>query len=135
VLCAALWPDRADENCPQSFRETAAQLVQGFVFAAEERFVVDLCHPYSRASSLPCASPTVSSTHQPRSPQLPALPAARLYRRFLQLGCFHRAVLPVGHLADAVVASQPIEERVKLMGETLLIVGSRAEESTFPYRF
>jgi hypothetical protein len=41
----------------------------------------------------------------------------------------------VGHLADSVVGSLSIEERVKLVGETLLIVGSRAEESTFPYGF
>jgi hypothetical protein len=51
------------------------------------------------------------------------------------MGCFHRAALSIGHLADAAVGSQPIGERVKLMGETLLIVGSRAEESTLPYGF
>jgi len=41
----------------------------------------------------------------------------------------------VRYLADAVVGSLPIEERANLVGETLLIVGSRAEESTFPYGF
>jgi len=41
----------------------------------------------------------------------------------------------VRYLADAVVGSLPIEERVDLVGETLLIVGSKAEESTFPYGF
>jgi hypothetical protein len=41
----------------------------------------------------------------------------------------------VGHLADTVVGSLSIQERVDLVGETLLIVGSRAEESTFPYGF
>jgi hypothetical protein len=41
----------------------------------------------------------------------------------------------VGHLVDTVVGSLSIEERVGLLGETLLIVGSRAEESTFPYGF
>lgn len=41
----------------------------------------------------------------------------------------------VRHLETAVVGSLPIEERVGLTGETLLIVGSRAEESTFPYGF
>jgi putative DNA methylase len=46
VLCAALWPDPADEDCPPSFRETAAQLMQEFAFtAANERSVADLCHP------------------------------------------------------------------------------------------
>jgi putative DNA methylase len=45
VLCAALWPDPADEDCPPSFRETAAQLMQEFAFtAANERSVADLCH-------------------------------------------------------------------------------------------
>jgi hypothetical protein len=30
VLCAALWPDPADEHCPQSFRETAScKIAQG----------------------------------------------------------------------------------------------------------
>lgn len=38
----------------------------------------------------------------------------------------------VRHLADAVVGSLPIEERVNLVSETLLIVGGRAEESTLP---
>jgi putative DNA methylase len=48
VLCAALWPDPADEHCPQSFRETAARLMHKFAFtAAEERSVADLCHPYT----------------------------------------------------------------------------------------
>ena len=41
----------------------------------------------------------------------------------------------IGHLSDGVVGSLPIEERVGLVGETLLVVGSRAEESTFPYGF
>ena len=41
----------------------------------------------------------------------------------------------VRHLGKAVVGSLPIEERVTLVGTTLLVVGSRAEESTFPYGF
>ena len=46
VLCAALWPDPADENCPPSFREAATRLMQEFAFtAANERSVADLCHP------------------------------------------------------------------------------------------
>lgn len=53
--------------------------------------------------------------------------------------CYRRDVAAgsalVGYLADAVVGSLSIEERVGLVGETLLIVGSRAEESTFPYGF
>ncbi len=53
--------------------------------------------------------------------------------------CYRRDVSAGGalvrHLEEAVVGSLPIEERVGLVGETLLIVGSRAEESTFPYGF
>jgi hypothetical protein len=41
----------------------------------------------------------------------------------------------VGYLADTVVGSLSIGERMGLVGETLLVVGSRAEESTFPYDF
>ncbi|MFC2037215.1 hypothetical protein ACFLYD_04480 [Chloroflexota bacterium] len=41
----------------------------------------------------------------------------------------------VGRLETAVVGSLSIEERINLMGQTLLVVGSRAEESTFPYGF
>ena len=53
--------------------------------------------------------------------------------------CYRRDVTVgsalVRHQDDAVVGSLSIEERVNLGGETLLIVGSRAEESTFPYGF
>src|SRR5262245_18749841 len=30
VICAALWPDPVDENCPQTFRDRAAELITGF---------------------------------------------------------------------------------------------------------
>ncbi|MDX1522149.1 MAG: DUF1156 domain-containing protein, partial [Anaerolineae bacterium] len=30
VICAALWPDPADENCPQAFREAVATALTGF---------------------------------------------------------------------------------------------------------
>ena len=53
--------------------------------------------------------------------------------------CYRRDVSAgsalVWHLEETVVGSLSIEERVNLVGETLLIVGSRAEESTFPYGF
>ena len=52
------------------------------------------------------------------------------YRRDVSAG----SVL-VQHLADAVVGSLSIAERMGLVGETMLIVGNRAEESTFPYGF
>ena len=34
VICAALWPDPADENCPQAFREAAAALITAFASKA-----------------------------------------------------------------------------------------------------
>jgi hypothetical protein len=30
VICAALWPDPVDENCPQSFRDLAAEYITNF---------------------------------------------------------------------------------------------------------
>jgi|SRR6185437_9806012 len=41
----------------------------------------------------------------------------------------------VRHLADEVVQSMEIPTRSALGGETLVIVGSRSESSTFPYGF
>lgn len=35
VICAALWPDPADENCPQAFREAAARHIMGFAQRAD----------------------------------------------------------------------------------------------------
>jgi len=59
--------------------------------------------------------------------------------RLRVLFCYRRDVEAgsalVRHLEKAVVGSLPIQERVSLTGETLLIIGSRAEESTFPYGF
>jgi putative DNA methylase len=34
VICAALWPDPADTNCPQSFRDEAARLINEFAAKA-----------------------------------------------------------------------------------------------------
>jgi hypothetical protein len=41
----------------------------------------------------------------------------------------------MGHLAATVVGSLSIPERRDLAGETLVIVGSRAERDTFPYGY
>ncbi len=30
VICASLWPDPADEYCPQAFRDAAARLISAF---------------------------------------------------------------------------------------------------------
>ena len=35
VICAALWPDPADENCPQAFRDTAARVINEFAKKAD----------------------------------------------------------------------------------------------------
>ena len=58
----------------------------------------------------------------------------------LRVVFFYRRDASVGsalvqHLADVVVGSLSIEQRVGLAGETMLIVGNRAEASTFPYGF
>ena len=34
VLCAALWPDPVDVNCPQSFRDLATQYINNFAVKA-----------------------------------------------------------------------------------------------------
>lgn len=41
----------------------------------------------------------------------------------------------VRHLAEQVTTSMGIDERTKVGGETVLIVGSKNEASTFPYGF
>jgi hypothetical protein len=41
----------------------------------------------------------------------------------------------VADLATAVVSAMPLADRAKLDGDTLVIVGSRNESSTFPYGF
>jgi adenine-specific DNA methylase len=35
VICAALWPDPADPNCPQAFRDAAARQIMGFARRAD----------------------------------------------------------------------------------------------------
>src|SRR5512136_812609 len=35
VICAALWPDPADPECPQVFRDKAAELMLGFARRAD----------------------------------------------------------------------------------------------------
>jgi putative DNA methylase len=35
VICAALWPDPADENCPQAFRDAAARHIMAFARRAD----------------------------------------------------------------------------------------------------
>jgi len=41
----------------------------------------------------------------------------------------------VGHLSAEVARSMEIPERAALIGETIVVVGSRDETKTFPYGF
>lgn len=41
----------------------------------------------------------------------------------------------VGHLGDEVIRSMALQERSTVGGETLLVVGTRSERSSFPYGF
>src|SRR5437764_4878219 len=46
VICASLWPDPADEHCPQSFRDVAARELTAFAKqAARSRKVAEHCDP------------------------------------------------------------------------------------------
>ena len=49
VICAALWPDPADENCPPAFKEAAEREMRSFAAgAASIREVYDICDPEAR---------------------------------------------------------------------------------------
>ena len=42
VLCACLWPDPADDNCPESFRVSAAKALRAFaIMVREDRLVME----------------------------------------------------------------------------------------------
>src|SRR3954467_3408729 len=44
VLCASLWPDPADTECPQEFREVAARLMCEFAEAVRsDKDLLELC--------------------------------------------------------------------------------------------
>jgi len=47
VICAALWPDPADESCPPKFREAAAKLILDFArnLTADTKLANDHCSP------------------------------------------------------------------------------------------
>jgi len=78
VLCAALWPDPADDLCPQPFREAAARLMHEFALtAAKERGVADLCHPYTWGK--------LSALRQPEGALDPANPDHLNFLRYLLL--------------------------------------------------
>jgi putative DNA methylase len=41
VICAALWPDPADEHCPQSFRDAAARILVAFAQRVNPEKITD----------------------------------------------------------------------------------------------
>src|SRR3954468_21982148 len=44
VICASLWPDPADPNCPQAFRDAAAKIIQEFAKATQSnRWGAEIC--------------------------------------------------------------------------------------------
>src|SRR5207253_6525737 len=56
VICAALWPDPADEHCPQSFRDAATRHLSAFakrvnpeMISAEKEQLQATLSPESRA--------------------------------------------------------------------------------------
>src|SRR5690349_3427212 len=58
VICAALWPDPIDENCPQTFRDKAAELITNFaVKATAKRSLADSCSQESLVRWMTLAKP------------------------------------------------------------------------------
>ena len=46
MICAALWPDPADEHCPPAFRQAAAETIQAFAEkVTSNRQLAESCHP------------------------------------------------------------------------------------------
>jgi adenine-specific DNA methylase len=47
VICAALWPDPADDLCPPAFREASARVLGEFAKKAQnDKTVMELCQPH-----------------------------------------------------------------------------------------
>lgn len=69
VICAALWPDPADELCPQSFRDAAAKQMLAFARQVATTKLGETCDPVSRkrweaiAKNEPSLDPT-EDAHQ-----------------------------------------------------------------------
>lgn len=47
VICPALWPDPADENCPSAFREAANRIILGFArkVTSDTKLATEHCSP------------------------------------------------------------------------------------------
>ena len=69
VICAALWPDPADENCPASFREAAEREMRSFAAsAASIREVFDICDRDARNRYLELSTGQIRDRgHRPES--------------------------------------------------------------------
>src|SRR5437762_8406184 len=91
VICAALWPDPADEHCPQAFRDAAARHLVAFAkrvnpekITDEKRQLQAALSPESRARWDVFAKD--QGVHTPRSPGLdPTDPAHQNVLRFALL--------------------------------------------------
>ncbi|MEW6266139.1 MAG: DUF1156 domain-containing protein [Thermodesulfobacteriota bacterium] len=58
VICAALWPDPADEHCPQSFRNEAARLIKEFAQkATSKKGFAETCDPATFAKWVGLSKP------------------------------------------------------------------------------
>jgi adenine-specific DNA methylase len=51
VICAALWPDPADPNCPHSFRQAAARLIKAFAKRFFPERITDEKHHLHKTAS------------------------------------------------------------------------------------
>src|SRR5437868_856755 len=57
VICAALWPDPADESCPPAFREAAARLLVQFAERVrQDPALVVVPSPWKPSGSVPMPS-------------------------------------------------------------------------------
>src|SRR5438874_2766135 len=44
VICASLWPDPADPNCPQAFRDAALKSISAFATATQsDTMLTEIC--------------------------------------------------------------------------------------------
>src|SRR2546426_3401861 len=66
VICAALWPDPADENCPPAFRKAAAKHILDFArkITADTKLANEHCSPENyKAWSALVQKPPIGGSH------------------------------------------------------------------------
>jgi hypothetical protein len=91
VICAALWPDPADPNCPQAFRDAAARQIMAFARRADGD--MKLLATSSEEGKARWAALAKSHQRQPDRRDRVSLRCgrpARLHRRLRQLGQLDR---------------------------------------------